>query len=338
MATPIWPLWSYPIGFQPSDAAADDVTIGRRMSAVKHTLVVGQVGVEIACRVPRLIDDAGDLEMDQITIQIAGSAAVAAAVTQAHGCRARLACKMAGDFLAGHAQSALESSGIDVRCTLSDTADLSPLWFSALAERGQRAGYFTRGDALPLTADDIDADEMLAGIDAVLVDGTCPSAQVHLADHAVRKGIPVIFDGNHIHDGVGTLVSLSDVLICSERLANELAPRDDLPSSLAEIQRLGPKAVIITLGASGAIGLHGDELVEQAAYPVDVVCASGAGAVFHGAFAAALLAELPFETCMGYAAAAATLSCRTMGAFAGIPPRDEVVALVRSHAEGAARG
>ena len=302
----------------------------------KQTLSVGQVGVEIACRVPRLAHEC-EQAMDEISIQIAGSAAVAAAVTAAHGCKSRLSCQLADDFLAHHVRAALTASGIDVRCRTMDGASLSPLWFSAVEERGDRAAYHTPGDVDLLTADGIDPEQLLAGVDAVLVDGTCPSAQVALADAASRKGIPVVFDGNQIHEGLGTLVGLSDVLICSERLATELAPRDDLPSSLTEIQRLGPKAVIITLGGAGAIGLHGDELVQQTAYPVDVVSANGAGAVFHGAFVAALLAELPFETCMAYASAAAALSCRTLGVFAGIPARDEVIALVRSHADGAAQ-
>ena len=294
-------------------------------------LVVGQVGIDIACRVAHLAPEA-PVEMDEISIQVGGSAAVTAAAAAALGCRARLACKLADDFFGQHVRSALSGAGIDTRAIMSAGRQLSPFMFSAIGERGRRASYFTAGDVDPLTAEDVEADELLAGVGAVLVNGTCPSAQVAIAEAAGKRGIPVVFDGDHIREGIGTLVALADVLICSERLATEIAPRDALETSLAEIQRLGPRAVIITLGDAGSIGLHGDELVRQQAFPADVIDASGAGAVFHGAFAAALLGQLPFQACMVFASAAAALSCRHIGGYGGVPSREKVVALARSNA------
>ncbi len=300
------------------------------MSDVPLVLVVGQVGIDIACRVPVLASDA-PVEMDEVSIQVGGSAAVTAAAAAALGCRARLACKLADDFLGNHVKSALTGAGIDTRAVLATGRQLSPFMFTVLGERGGRGAYCTAGDVDPLTAEEIQPDELLAGVGAVLLDGTCPSAQVAIAEAAQKRGVPVLFDGDHIREGIGTLVSLADILICSERLATELAPRDALETSLAEIQRLGPRAVIITLGDAGSIGLHGDELVRQQAFPADVVDATGAGAVFHGAFAAALLGQLPFQACMVFASAAAALSCQHLGGYGGVPSRDKVVALARSH-------
>jgi sugar/nucleoside kinase (ribokinase family) len=294
-------------------------------------LALGHVGIELTCRVPRLAPDA-PVEMDEMSIQVGGSAAIAAATAAALGCRARLVCKLADDFLGQHVKSALGGAGIDTRVITTADTQMSPVWFTAMDERQRRASYFTTGDAGTLLADEIQPDELLGGVAAVLVDGTSPSAQLAVAEAARKRSIPVVFDGDHIREGVGSLVGAVDVLICSERLAAEIAPRDDLEATLVEIQRLGPGAVIITLGEAGAIGVHGDQLVRQQAFPVDALDSSGAGAVFHGAFAAALLGQLPFETCMVFASAAAALSCRHLGGFAGIPARDEVIALVRSRA------
>jgi sugar/nucleoside kinase (ribokinase family) len=294
-------------------------------------LALGEVGIEIACRVPSTVSDSGaPIEMDEISIQVCGSAAIAAASAAALGCGGRLACKLAGDFVGQHLRSALAEFGIDTRCVVDARRQLSPMRFGAVAAHGRRAVYTSRGDVEPMSAAEVDADDLLTGAGAVLIDGTCPAAQSVLAEAAARRRIPVLFDGSHIREGVGTLVGLADVLICSERLAAELAPRDDLEASLVEIQRLGPRAVIITLGEAGSIGLHGEELVRQPSFPVDEIDPSGAGSVYHGAFAAALLARLPFASCMAFASAAAALSCRRLGTFAGIPRREEVVALLRS--------
>ncbi|HKE13924.1 MAG TPA: PfkB family carbohydrate kinase [Kofleriaceae bacterium] len=300
------------------------------MSERPLALAIGQVGLEIACRVPSTADTSGPVEMDEISIQVCGSAAIAAASAAALGCRARLACKLAGDFLGHTARTALTGFGVELSCVVDQRGQLSPLRFGALSAPGRRAIFTTRGDVEPLCAADVDPDELLPDAGAALVDGTCPSAQIRVAEAAARRQVPVLFDGGHIGDGVGTLVGLSDVLICSERLASELAPRDDLEASLAEIQRLGPRAVIITLGEAGSIGLHGDQLVRQPSFQVDQVDPSGAGSVYHGAFAAALLAQLPFASCMAFASAAAALSCRRLGSFAGIPRREEVVSLLRA--------
>jgi sugar/nucleoside kinase (ribokinase family) len=301
------------------------------MSERPLALALGHVGIEIVCRAPSIPgDQGGRVEMDEISIQVGGAAAIAVATAAALGCRARLACKLAGDFVGQHLRAALSAFGIDTRCLVDDRGQLSPVRFGAVSAPGRRAIYTTRGDVEPMKAAEIDPDELLTGVGAALVDGSCPSAQVELSRAAAVHHIPVVLDCDQSGAGTSALIALADVLICSERLATELAPRADLEATLSEIRRLGPGAVIITLGDAGSIGMRGDEVVRQPSFSVDPVDPSGAGAVYHGAFAAALLADLPFASCMAFASAAAALSCRKLGSFAGIPGREEVAALLRS--------
>ena len=72
-------------------------------------------------------------------------------------------------------------------------------------------------------------------------------------------------------------------------------------------------------------------LRRQAAYPVNVVDTTGAGDVFHGAYALALGAGLETGDAMGFAAATAALKCMHAGGRAGIPPIHASLAFMRTN-------
>ena len=229
------------------------------------------------------------------------------------------------DLLGQLARSALRDAGIDtelLRAVGSSACDL----VMVAGDGALRAHY--AGEAGEPVA--LDIATALQGAAALLIDGTAPRDQLRAAELAKQARLPVIFDVGGIRDGASELIASCDILLASEREASELAPRGELADALGELIALGPRAVVITLGNEGAIGRHGDHVVRCPAFPSDVLDAHGAGSVFHGAFAAALLSELPFARCMELAAAAAALSLRELGPWASMPSRDDVLALVRT--------
>jgi sugar/nucleoside kinase (ribokinase family) len=296
---------------------------------VKAPLVVGlgRIGVAISGLGPNLPGvDAATTDLAALATSPAPGVAVALRAAQRLGCRARAVGTHGADLLGQLARSALRDAGIDtehMRAVGTSACDL----VTVAGDGKLRTQY--RGDrGEPVS---VDLGAALHGASALLIDGSDPHAQLPAAEAAKRQKIPVIFDVAELRDGTSELIATSDILLASEREASELAPRGELSDALDEMLRLGPHAVVITLGEQGAIGRLGKQVSRCPAFPSDDLLDSyGAGSVFHGAFAAALLSGLPFARCMELAAAAATLSLRELGPWSGMPSRDEVLALTRT--------
>lgn len=297
--------------------------------AVQAPLVVGlgRIGVAISGLGPNLPGvDALPAELAALATAPAPGVAVALRAALRLGCRARAAGSHGADLLGQLARSALRDAGIDtelLRAVGSSACELVTVAGDGIL-RTRYPG--DRGDPVP-----IDAAAAIEGAAALLIDGSAPAEQLIAAVRARTAKLPVIFDVSELRHGTSELISECDILIASERAAGDLAPRGELTDALEEILALGPRAVVITLGDKGAIGRHGEHVVRCPAFASeDTLDAHGAGSVFHGAFAAALLSELPFGRCMELAAAAASLSLRELGPWSGMPSRDDVLALTRT--------
>jgi sugar/nucleoside kinase (ribokinase family) len=295
---------------------------------VRAPLVVGlgRVGVAISGLAPNLPQSSAPAaELAALATAPAPGVAVALRAALRLGCLARAVGTHGADLLGQLARTALREAGIDTEQLRAVGTSACEIVTTAAdgAVRTRYAGEL--GDPVAF-----DATAAVTGAQALLIDGTTPMNQLRAADVARAQKLPVILDVAELRDGTSELIAASDILIMSERAASELAPRGELTDALEEIIALGPRAVVITLGAKGAIGRHGDQVITCPAFPCEVLDAYGAGSVFHGAFAAALLSELPFARCIELAAAAAALSLRELGPWSAMPTRDDVLALVRT--------
>ncbi|MBA3453056.1 MAG: hypothetical protein H0T42_08185 [Deltaproteobacteria bacterium] len=288
---------------------------------------LGRIGVAISglgSNLPGV--DAAPTDLAALAPTPAPGVAVALRAALRLGCRARAVGSHGADLLGQLARSALRDAGIDtelLRASGTSACDLV-----MVAGDGKLRSHY-RGDRGELVTNDPGA--ALAGASALLIDGSEPRDQLVIAEIAKNTKVPVIFDVSELRDGTSDLISACDILIASEREASELAPRGELTDALEELLKLGPRAVVITLGAEGAIGRLGAQVTRIPAFQnPDMLDSYGAGSVFHGAFAAALLSELPFARCVELAAAAASLSLRELGPWAAMPSREDVLALTRT--------
>ena len=114
------------------------------------------------------------------------------------------------------------------------------------------------------------------------------------------------------------LLALCDVVIPNEHEVQLLG-------GVAELFRLGAKAVIVTLGSKGArLCLPGVDDVDVPAFPVDAIDTTAAGDAFCGAFATALAGGAEYQDALRFAAAAGALATTRNGAVPSLPFRIEI--------------
>ncbi len=124
-----------------------------------------------------------------------------------------------------------------------------------------------------------------------------------------------------------------DYLVCSEDFARQytgsaLEDSDDeraVDELLTQIEGINGGIAVVTLGDRGLVYRDGTGRPRHMpAFRAHAVDTTGAGDIFHGAFAHGLYAGLPLEENLRWSSMAASLSVRAMGGLASIPSFGEV--------------
>ncbi len=107
-------------------------------------------------------------------------------------------------------------------------------------------------------------------------------ASIAAAQSARALGVPVMLDAGRMRAGMTDVAMHSDYLVASEEFARDLV-WDVTPEHLErERERLGVRAVTVTLGDRGSVTASSDSAFLTPAFPVEAVDTTGAGDVFHG--------------------------------------------------------
>lgn len=155
---------------------------------------------------------------------------------------------------------------------------------------------------------------------ALLLQLEIPLATVRAwAESAHAAGVPVWLNAAPMAALPAALLPLVDLLVVNEGELAALGAAD-----VAAAARLGPRRVVVTLGARGAVAWREGRCIEQPAHAVAVVDSTGAGDSFVGALAASLWQGRPFDEALHRAGVAAALACTKLGAREGMPTADEL--------------
>jgi ribokinase len=198
----------------------------------------------------------------------------------------------------------------------------------AEAGTGNRAIFFMPGTYGRLEADQVDLAS-LTDCRVLLVDHHHLHVAIEAGYHARARGIPVVGDIERQQDGAREFVEAVDYPVVPERFVTEFTGHGDLAEGARALLDVGARAVVVTRGSRGAMAFTPEEAIHQPAFAVEpVVDTTGAGDVFHGAFAYGLALGYDLRRNLAFASAAAALSCRGLGGRGALPTLAEAEGLL----------
>jgi len=159
-----------------------------------------------------------------------------------------------------------------------------------------------------------------------------PATLAGLFDRAREAGATIVVNAAPEPAPGRDLARQADVLIVNETEAADLLGRAVAPAGAAAAARDltdgGPSAVVITLGAAGAVVVAAGTPTTLPAPRVEVVDTTGAGDAFCGALAARLASGAEVVAAARAGVAAGSLATTRAGAQPSMPRREEIAALL----------
>jgi len=161
----------------------------------------------------------------------------------------------------------------------------------------------------------------IAQADAVLADPRWPEGALALFQTARAHRVPTVLDGDVADAQVfDALLPFVDCAVFSEPgLAAYATQAGDVEAQLGFARSRGCAVAAVTLGERGVVWVDTAGRHRLSALQVDAVDTTGAGDVFHGAFAFALGAHAAVREAFEFSSAVAALKCLHAGGREGVP-------------------
>ncbi len=323
-----------------------------------RVIVVGSVNVDLVVTADRLPSPGETVTGGRFARHPGGKGGNQAVAAARLGAPTFLVGAIGADDLGVEARAALEADGVDATNAVALATEPTGVALIVVAIGGENLIAVASGANAGLTVEHVRAAfEALApaAADVVLVGHEIPTASareaLRLAKAAKVRSIfnPAPADGlDRSTFGLAELLTpnrreLASLVAAEARRTGRSAPDDPIRAARglleASSEGPGPAAVLVTLGAAGAVLVTADgESLEIPAPRVAAVDSVGAGDALNGALAAALVEGRTLEDAARRAVVAASLSITRGGAREAMPTAAELErALAASQAADTAR-
>jgi len=302
---------------------------------------VGLNATDTIIRLPRFPAFNSKVEFRVSEILPGGQVATAVTACARWGLRARYVGKIGDDPAGQLQQKEMLRSGIEAHWIVVPNCQSQSSFILVDEPTGERTVLWKRDPRLELLPADLqrewitggrseDANREIGVPRLLHVDGHDCAGATQAARWAREAGIPVTADIDNRYPGVEILLENVDYAITSREFPGRLIGENDLFVSLPAItSRFGCRLAAATLGTDGVLAWDGVRFHHSPAFEIKPVDTTGAGDVFHAAFAYAQLRGDALPRALEFCCAAAGLSCLGMGARGGIAPLEEIESMVR---------
>lgn len=267
----------------------------------------------------------------------ANQAVAAARVSGEGGIRVVMAGAVGDDAFGKACLDNLSRNGIDVRA-VRIIDEPTGCAFITVDERGENAITVASGANTAVRAAEVPEDFLSETAVVVLQMEVPLEENIALARRVKLSHARVIWNVAPVPAGaersaMADMLALTDILVVNEHEAISVAAMmgwnvgsDYLKAASLLAQSYG-LTCIVTAGARGAFGVGADGTqIHAAAQPVTPVDTTGAGDTFVGVLAVGMAEGRDLREAKQRACVAASLSCLTAGAQAGMPSRDRLEA------------
>jgi sulfofructose kinase len=290
-------------------------------------LVIGAAVLDCVYLMDELPAAAEKYRAKGLALQGGGTAATAAVAARRLGLDAALIARVGDDRFGDAIVDDLAREGVDCTLVRRCPGRRSPVSAVMVDARGERMLVNYKDPAM-------DADtgwlpgRLPPGVDGVLGDHHWAAGTGHVFRLAREAGKPAILDADRLT--TNAILGLATHIGFAARGLREQTGIEALPEALASLQAQLSAWLAVTDGANGAWFAGGGAICHAPAPAVAAVDTNGAGDVWHGALAAAILEGRAPGEAVTFANAAASLKCSRLGGRAAIPTREEVAGLLSS--------
>ena len=290
---------------------------------------MGCISIDLLCSVNNWPKKGIKMPMESFSIQGGGLVATALVTVARLGGRARFSGFLGTSRLATSARENLQRSHVDTSLMLHlDTAEPIIAMVITEAEESERTIFFTKDNCYYPSPEDYGDLEWMKNTRVFLFDSVSEEAGVAMAQKARDFGVTTVIDAERINKASDEALHAADHVIVPEAFALEYTGETTTEKMLLGLRSRREQSIIITSGAKGCSALWESRMIRQPAFPVEAVDTTGAGDIFHGAYAFCVSkGDDPFNACR-YASAAAALSTRGTGGQAAIPSDGEVLEML----------
>lgn len=306
-----------------------------------RVVVVGSINADLTVRVDRHPAPGETLLGSGGALTPGGKGANQAVAAARMGADTALLGAVGDDASADPATALLRASGVDLT-GVSTVEGPTGLAVVTVSEAGENTIVVVPGaNAAVSTAHVDEAAPLISTAALCVLQGELPA---DTTEHAIRladsAGVRVMLNLAPVIPVGAELLALADPLVVNEheaRLALEMlgadvedvASEDPVARALrlaTALRKSGPRSVVVTVGAAGAVVAHeGAEPAHLPAPRVEARDTTGAGDAFVGALAAGLVDAEDLETAAARAVRVGAYSVLHHGAQPSFPTREDVL-------------